>query len=204
MKLELKTPRLTIRNFTLDDIDAIIERTTQPEVARYMTWDRSSWAERERVENWLEVQRGLNLDTFGSYVEFAIDLAGKNIGGIGIKRISREHKNAELAWDLSAQHWGKGYATEAVQCFIDICFRTLDIHRIYAMCDARNVPSFRLMERLSMRREAHHQKSTFVKGKWIDELVYAVLKTEWLAKPKPEYTVIHSPYPIEMEAVASA
>lgn len=202
MKLELKTPRLTIRDFTSEDIDAIIERATQPEVARFITWDRAAWAERERVENWIEVQRGLSFDSFGSYIEFAINRAGKNIGCIGIRRISREHKNAEVAWDLDSKQWGRGYATEAALSFIDYCFRSLDIHRISATCDVRNERSYRLMERLGMRREARHLKCTFVRGEWIDELVYAVLEKEWLAKPSPDYTVLHSTYSLGKEAVA--
>ena len=52
------------------------------------------------------------------------------------------------------------------------------IHRIFADCDARNVRSVALLERVGMRREAHHRKSAWWKGEWTDEYVYAVLAGE--------------------------
>ncbi len=58
-------------------------------------------------------------------------------------------------------------------------FEELGLHRIIGRCDARNIASGRLMERLEMRREAHLIESEFVKGEWADELVYAILDREW-------------------------
>ena len=54
------------------------------------------------------------------------------------------------------------------------------------------------MERLGMRREAHHLESSFIKGEWVDDLVYALLRSEWLARSKPDYEVLVSSYASEM------
>jgi RimJ/RimL family protein N-acetyltransferase len=76
-----------------------------------------------------------------------------------------------------AQH--HGYATEAARALLHFGFGQVGLHRIYARCDARNEPSWRLMERLGMRREAHFRQHIRVKGRWDEELIYAVLASEW-------------------------
>ncbi len=62
---------------------------------------------------------------------------------------------AELGWTLHPDHAGRGYATEAVRELIRICFEDLGLRRVTAGCFADNEPSWRLMERVGMRREAH-------------------------------------------------
>ena len=52
-------------------------------------------------------------------------------------------------------------------------------HRITAYCDSRNAASIALLERLAMRREGHLRESTWAKGEWTDDLVYALLHDEW-------------------------
>ncbi len=189
MKLLLKTERLTIRDFCEDDWKDIAERTAQEEVALYMPWDTNTWAEREKIVNWIEEQRTLTFETVGRYLEFAIVLDEKNIGDVAIKRLAEGHEVAEVGWVLSREHQGRGYAAEATAALMDWCFRNLELHRMTSMCDAKNTASFKLMERLGMRREAHHVKSSLIKGEWVDDLIYAVLRDEWLARPKPTYEV---------------
>lgn len=188
-KLLLKTERLTIRDYVEADWRAIVQQTTQEDVARYMEWDTTTWAEREKVAAWIEEQQALTFDTFGKYIEFAVEKGGEVIGNLGVKRLSEVNRVAEVGWDLDPAHWGVGYATEATAAFMDWCFRTLKLHRFTSVCDARNTGSYKLMERLGMRREAHHVKSSFIKGEWVDNLVYAVLKEELLSRPSPKYTV---------------
>ena len=189
-KLHLKTERLVIREFVEEDWRDIVETRTQEEVARYEPWDTTTWAERERVVERIREQRALTSYMVGKYTEFAAVLGDKAIGSVGVKRLSDVHQDAEVGWVFGTRYWGQGYATEAARALMDWSFRTLELHRITAVCDARNVPSYRLMERLGMRREAHHVKSYFSKGEWTDDLVYAVLKDEWLRRPPPRYTVL--------------
>ena len=189
-KLMLKTERLTIRDFVEDDWQDIVETRSQEEVARYELWDTTTWAEREKVAGLIREQRALTFDMLGKYVDFVVVLGEKAIGSVGVKRLSDIHKDAEVGWVFNARYWGQGYATEAARALMDWGFRNLELHRIISVCDARNVPSYRLMERLGMRREAHHVKSFFSKGEWTDDLVYAVLKDEWLGRPPPRYTVL--------------
>ena len=189
-KLKLVSERLTIRDFVDEDWQAIVERTTQPDVAQYMTFNADTWAEKDKVLSWIAEQRNLDLGIFGKYVEFAIVKEGKSIGDVALKRLSKTNKNAEIGWALSPAFQGQGYASEASAVFMDYCFRTLDLHRITSVCDARNTASYNLMERLGMRQ----LQSSFIKGEWVDDLVYAILREEWLAKPRPDYEIECSSY----------
>lgn len=188
-KLLLQTERLIIRDFVEEDWRDIVETRTQEGVVRYEPWDTTTWAEREGVVARIREQRALTFAMLGKYVEFAVVLGEKAIGSVGVKRLSNTHQDAEVGWVFGARYWGLGYATEAARALLDWSFCNLELHRIIAVCGARNVPSYRLMERLGMRREAHHVKSFFSKGEWTDDLVYAVLREEWLRRPPLHYTV---------------
>ena len=59
---------------------------------------------------------------------------------------------------------GRGFATEAAQAVLDVCFNTLGAHRVYAQLDARNEASARLCERLGMHQEALLRENEIFKG----------------------------------------
>jgi RimJ/RimL family protein N-acetyltransferase len=59
-------------------------------------------------------------------------------------------------------------------------FDELGLHRVSARLDADNRASGRLLERLGMRFEGRFRENEFVKGRWTDEAVYAMLRDEWL------------------------
>ncbi len=87
---------------------------------------------------------------------------------------------AELGWSLDPSHTGKGFATEAVNELLRMCFNDLDLRRVTANCFAANVASWRLMERVGMRREVSTlRESLHRSGEWLDGLGYALLAQEW-------------------------
>ncbi len=89
---------------------------------------------------------------------------------------------AELGWSLDPECQGRGYATEAVEALIRLCFEDLGLRRVTANCFADNETSWRLMERLGMRRELHTRRESLHRsGQWLDGLGYALLADEWTA-----------------------
>lgn len=87
---------------------------------------------------------------------------------------------AELGWAFDPAYGGRGYATEAVRGAIDLCFGPLGLRRVHADCFSDNAPSWRLMERLGMRRELHAVKESLHRSRgWLDAYSYAVLAEEW-------------------------
>jgi len=87
---------------------------------------------------------------------------------------------AELGWSLRPEETGKGYATEAVEAVLRICFDDLGLRRVTASCFTANTASYRLMERVGMRREARTMKDALhTSGEWMDGYTYALLAEEW-------------------------
>ena len=88
----------------------------------------------------------------------------------------------EIGYLLDPAYVGQGYATEAVRELLRICFEDIGVRRVIAQCFADNVPSWRLMERVGMRREQHtKQDSLHRNGEWLDGMMYALLSDEWLS-----------------------
>ena len=101
---------------------------------------------------------------------------------LGVTKVGR-HKQGMVGWAFDCAFQGQGYATEAARTLIDNGFARLGLHRISARTGADNVRSWRLMERLGMRREAHFIQSHVIDDQWRDEYVYAVLVAEWEPTP---------------------
>jgi RimJ/RimL family protein N-acetyltransferase len=86
----------------------------------------------------------------------------------------------ELGWALDPAHTGHGYATEAVRELLRYCFADLGVHRVIANCFLANDASWRLMERVGMRRELYAvRESLHRSGRWLDTVGYAILEQEW-------------------------
>ncbi len=125
-----------------------------------------------------------------------VELDGQVIGDLmlrvedawGQREVAEEarQQQAELAWVLDPQFVGQGYATEAARELVRICFEELALRRVVATCFADNVPSWRLMERIGMRRELHAVGDALHRSAgWRDTFAYAALASEWQVGPKP-------------------
>jgi len=87
---------------------------------------------------------------------------------------------AELGWTFDPAYQGRGFATEAIPALFRICFEDLGLRRVVAVCFTANEASWRLMERVGMRREAHNIKESLHRDHgWLDGYVYALLAEEW-------------------------
>jgi ribosomal-protein-alanine N-acetyltransferase len=88
----------------------------------------------------------------------------------------------EIGWVFSRDHQRLGYATEAATALLGYAFKALGCHRVIATCQPQNVASWRVMEKLGMRREAHFRECILGRpGQWWDEYFYAILKAEYVA-----------------------
>jgi RimJ/RimL family protein N-acetyltransferase len=89
-------------------------------------------------------------------------------------------RQAELGWVLAPTYTGHGYATEAVRELLRYCFQDLGVRRVTGNCFLDNDTSWRLMERVGMRRELHAvRESLHRSGRWLDTVGYAMLEEEW-------------------------
>jgi RimJ/RimL family protein N-acetyltransferase len=109
---------------------------------------------------------------------FAIEVNGIACGSIGIFPQTDIHrKNAEMGYWLAEEYWRRGIMTWAVKQVVEYGFKTFDINRIFARPFSTNLASQRVLEKSGMKLEARFEKTLFKNGRFIDELVYSVLKS---------------------------
>ncbi len=96
------------------------------------------------------------------------------------------HRQGEIGGSLHPDVHGRGYASEVYGALLELAFTHYDLHRVCARCDGRNAASVRSLEKAGLRQEAHFVQNEFVKGEWTDEIVLAILQSEWRADAPPE------------------
>ncbi|MCW2680304.1 MAG: N-acetyltransferase [Frankiales bacterium] len=173
------TPRLLVRPFREDDLDAIHALQSDPEVVRYLPWLLRT---REESQTWLAARIAAStLEADDDAVAYAVERRddGRVLGSITLFLRSIEHEQGEIGFVLERSAQGQGYAAEATAAVLDLAFPALDLHRVVGKADARNTASATLMQRLGMRQEAHLRECERFKGEWGDLVVYAVLREEW-------------------------
>ena len=177
----LKTPRLMLRPYTLNDLDDLYDIQSRPEVTRYLLFGARN---REEVRKSLRQKvAAAVLEAEGGSLTLAVVLpeGGAVIGDVMLFWRSQEHRQGEIGYIFHPDHGGQGYATEAARVMLRLGFEELGLHRIIGRVNARNTASARVLERLGMRREAHFIQNEIVKGMWTDEIVFAMLEDEWRA-----------------------
>jgi ribosomal-protein-alanine N-acetyltransferase len=108
---------------------------------------------------------------------FAIDIDGKAVGGIGILlKDDIYRKNAEIGYWLGEAHWGKGIISSAINEVVDDTFKNYDINRIYAGIFEYNPASMRVLEKAGFHQEAILRKSLIKEGKLYDEHIFVKLR----------------------------
>jgi RimJ/RimL family protein N-acetyltransferase len=180
----VRTERLLLRQATPGDLDATWAFRRLPEVHDWLGAATATYDEYR--EHYFRGQRLAGL--------LVAELDGRVIGDLMLKvqdgwaqeEVAGRAKcvQGELGWAFDPAFGGQGYATEAVRALIDLCFGPLGLRRLHADCFFDNEPSWRLMERLGMRRELHSVKESLHRTKgWLDGLSYALLAEEWNAAP---------------------
>ncbi|MFD1504518.1 GNAT family N-acetyltransferase [Georgenia yuyongxinii] len=180
------TARLAIRPATADDIVATWAYRRLDEVNRWITRAPATleeygaqFVDPDRLAKTLVIERdGQVIGDLMLSVEDAWAQAEVADQATGVQ--------AELGWSLHPDHAGRGYATEAVRELIRLCFEGLGLRRLTASCFAANEASWRLMERVGMRREAYTIRDSLHRsGTWLDGITYALLADEWRGETPP-------------------
>jgi RimJ/RimL family protein N-acetyltransferase len=181
----IRTERLLLRPYAPGDVDALYAYHRLPETHRYLYSEPRTRPEVEALV--ADRTGGRTLTAAGQQLNLVVDLAetGELAGDCVLFWRSQEHQKGEVGYTFNPAYRGRGLATEAVGALLRLGFEGLGLHRITGHLDARNIASARVLERAGLRREAHLVENEFVKGEWSDELVYAILRSEWEARQAP-------------------
>lgn len=184
---EISWPRpagpLTLRPPTSEDIDQVLAWRNRPEVTRWLI--RTEVEPDAFRETWLG---GVDDPKDHS----AIALLDGVVVGTGSLWVSdgmgQSHTGSEtwagseggMGYLIHPAHAGHGYATDIARALLDLAFTELGLHRVTAGCFADNTASWRVMEKVGMRREQHGVKDSWhAELGWVDGFTYAILAEEW-------------------------
>ena len=168
----LRTDRLTLRPLQSTDVEAIASYSLRPEFIRFLplppqTMESAAQFVEQAVANGQPDPKGDWL--FATQIREEPRL----IGTIRIGVRSAEHRQGDLGYAVHPDHWGKGFATEALRRILEFGFENLSLERIWATADVRNVASWRVMEKAGMEREGLMRHHPRVRGAWRDSVLYA-------------------------------
>jgi RimJ/RimL family protein N-acetyltransferase len=177
---EITTDRLILSRLSAADAATLFAYRSLPEVSRYQGWEPESL---DDAAGFVERLASTEFDTPGTWFQFGVRQreSGELIGDLGVHFLE-DGQQAEIGFTLAPASQGRGLGAEAVVGVLDFLFGRLGKHRVFASVDPRNQPSLRLLRRVGMRQEAHFRRSLLFKGEWSDDVVFAVLHSEWIER----------------------
>lgn len=173
----LQTERLHLRVLDLADAPAIFEIFSDAEATRF--WGSPRMTDISQAEKFIgETHKGfenLRLLEWG-VVETA---SSRLIGICAYASWDRSHKRAEIGFALNRDTWGRGYMKELLAVFIPFGFNELELHRIEADADPRNLASISLLEHFGFKEEGYLRDRYHLNGEVQDSICFGLLKSDY-------------------------
>ena len=169
--MNITTDRLIIRNFTYDDWLDVHSYTSDTNVMKYIPEGVLTSEDAKKF-----VKENSSQDA--KYFPVLLKKDHTLIGHIVFHKYFGEHMY-EIGWVFNPKYYNRGYASEAAYSILKYGFETMKLHRIIATCQPENIPSYRIMEKIGMRREGFFKKCIPHGNEWWDEYYYAILQEEW-------------------------
>jgi RimJ/RimL family protein N-acetyltransferase len=173
----IKTQRLVIRPFKEQDFMALFEYLSNPIIYRFEPGEPVSLEKAREIA----LERSQNNDFWAVILKSTNEL----IGHLYFDQIEpKEFLTWELGFIFNPAFQNNGYATEASFALIRYGFDHLGIHRVIANCNPENVASWRVLEKVGMKREGYRRKNAFFRRDnngsplWTDTYEYAILKED--------------------------
>jgi RimJ/RimL family protein N-acetyltransferase len=175
----LTTARLRLRALVPADAAAMFAVFSDPEVVRY--WSSTPWTEMETAHQFVASAEKDWLS--GAGLRFGIEVAatGQLAGQVALHHFDQGNRRCEVGYALARQHWRKGYLTEALGAVLEHGFTALQLNRVEADIDPRNVASAKPLERLGFRQEGLLRERWIVGGEICDTSFYGLLLRDWTA-----------------------
>lgn len=184
MRTHLETERLILREFTMDDVDVVVELDRDPDVMHYINGGKPT--PREEIESdylpaWMSYYSQSEGYGFWAAIEKE---TGEFLGWFHFRPDEGAPRDEpELGYRLKRSAWGKGYGTEGSRALIDKGFRELPITRVTAFTMTVNTGSRRVMEKSGLRfvRTFFGEWQESIPGDEHGDVEYAITRDEWEA-----------------------
>jgi len=167
--------RIYLRAVDVDDVDNFVTWLNDEEVRQYLSMTSPFNKTREK-----EFVDGLYKDDNNIILGIVLKENDNLVGNIGLHKISRTHRNAELGIFIGDKScWSKGYGTEALKLVIKYGFNQLNLHRIYLDVFDFNTRAMRTYEKAGFKKEGIYREQYYRNGKYCDVFFMGILKSEW-------------------------
>jgi RimJ/RimL family protein N-acetyltransferase len=169
--------RVRLRGLREDDLTPLAAWYADPAfAATNSTWvaPQSEAAAKARFADWSANQH----DEIGFVVE-TLDEPPVLIGHVGIWGARPKDRCATLGIGLGLDYVGRGYGTDALRVMVDYGFREIGLHRIQLEVLAFNTVAIRAYTKAGFVEEGRRRAAVFHDGEWHDEVLMAVIETEW-------------------------
>lgn len=167
-----------LREMEEHDWKAVHRYASQEKVSQFQPWGPNDEEEsRTYVKQAIE---DAHKEPRSRFV-FAVMVKERNgLIGAGEFHISDfTNKVGEIGYVINPDYWGMGFATETAKQLIGFGFEQLNLHRIYATCDPRNIASSKVLKKAGMIEEGRLREDILLKDGWRDSLIYSILEQEW-------------------------
>lgn len=146
--MEIKTKRLTLTPLGIKYLKSVHEYASDSENTAYMVR-----LPNENIEETKEFLAGADAEwqkDKKQFFEFAVIFESIHIGAVSIY-LDKENAG-ELGWIINKKYWNRGFAYEAAQALLNFAVNELHISHFIAHCDCENTASYKIMEKLDMKR----------------------------------------------------
>jgi len=174
-KVLIKTKRLIIRNFLVNDFKDLFEYLSDIEIYKFEPGSPIN----------IEMAKILCKERSKDNKYLAVVLKNKVIGHIYFSQIEpKELMTWETGYIFNRKYQKNGFATESLKAVIEYGFKYLYVHKIIAHCNPKNISSWKLLERVNMKREGKLRKNIYFRKDnkgypiWLDTYEYGILKEE--------------------------
>lgn len=173
----LRGARLQLRQVRPDDLHALYAVFSDPAVMRY--WSTPAWTQLCQAQAYLTaIWRGHHQGNLFQWGIARLD-DDQMIGTCTLFGLDLPNARAEIGYALRHDHWGGGWAHEALTQVCAHVFDVLKLRRLEADVDPRNPRSLKLLQRLGFVREGLLRERWEVAGELQDSVVLGLLQRDW-------------------------
>lgn len=174
--IKIYTKSLRLEPLKEQHAQTLFEYRSNPSVYQFQRWKPKNLKD----ANQFIKKYSSNVLQTNTWNQLGIFLASNTqlIGDCGINIFGE--KQVEIGYTIDPKYQQKGFATEATAGLINYLFQYHNIHRISAHTDPLNIASQRVLQKLGFRQEGYFRKSLLIGDKWFDDLVFALLREEWI------------------------
>lgn len=149
--MEIKTERLILKPLGIEYLNSTFKYSSDFDTTKYMMYLPSKSI--EETADFLEKSEKEWTKESPEFYEFAILFNNKHIGAISLY-LNENKTICEFGWIIDKDYWMQGFAFEAAKALLNFVYNNLNIRHFIAHCDSENIASYKVMEKLRMKRTA--------------------------------------------------